>query len=99
MSMDKTTTDALLWALGLVVAPLASGVVSGWGLSGIEARFKKWRYKSRKMRRLQLEWKPQDLWVGVYYTNSAYQFDVWICLLPCLPIHWAHVHKQKDSAG
>lgn len=34
--------------------------------------------------RLSLEFKRADLWVGAFYTET----DVWICLLPCLPIHW-----------
>ncbi len=38
---------------------------------------------------LQLEWKPQDLWVGVYWKNQPYRIDIWVCLLPCFPIHYA----------
>ena len=41
-----------------------------------------------------LEWKPQDLWIGAFWRASpidgaqpAVITDVWICLLPCLPIH------------
>jgi hypothetical protein len=40
---------------------------------------------------LRLEFKPQDLWIGVYFAqceDSPYiRTDVWICLLPCVPIH------------
>ena len=34
--------------------------------------------------RLSLEFKRADLWVGAFYTDD----DVWVCVLPCLPIHW-----------
>lgn len=41
---------------------------------------------------LRLEWKPQDLWVGVYWKRSRTAFlaflDVWVCLVPCVPIHF-----------
>ena len=34
---------------------------------------------------LQLEWKPQDLWIGVYWKNTPERLDVWVCL----PLHYA----------
>jgi hypothetical protein len=37
--------------------------------------------------RWRLEWKPQDLWVGAYWKSGWDRFDLWICLVPCLPIH------------
>lgn len=54
---------------------------------------------SRPHFQLTLEFKPQDLWLGVYWnrgsrhsaSSSGIQHvsvtDVWVCLLPCLPIH------------
>lgn len=46
---------------------------------------------------IQLEAKLQDLWIGAYWKHSPYynsktrdnekRTDIWICLLPCLPIH------------
>lgn len=46
---------------------------------------------------VRIEFKPQDLWVGVYwrvskgvvdYKEWTYRnYDVWVCLLPTLPIH------------
>lgn len=43
-----------------------------------------------KKRFLRLEWKPQDCWVGAYWHHSMnYQrFDLWVCLLPMIPIHY-----------
>lgn len=38
-------------------------------------------------RRIGIEWKPQDLWVGAYWRRSGSCVDLWICLLPCIPIH------------
>jgi hypothetical protein len=46
--------------------------------------------------RLTLEFKPADLWIGAYWATSTFsdmphrqarQIDVWVCILPMLPIH------------
>lgn len=42
---------------------------------------------------LRIEWKPQDCWVGVFwqrtpFVGGAERLDVWVCLLPMLPIHY-----------
>lgn len=34
-----------------------------------------------------IEWKLQDLWVGVYWKRIGNAWDIWVCLLPCLPLH------------
>lgn len=36
---------------------------------------------------VRLEWKPQDLWIGVFWKKETLYVDVWVCVLPCLPIH------------
>lgn len=48
----------------------------------------------------RLEFKPQDCWVGVYWRRShlslADKLDVWICLLPMLPLHlWRFYNVQQ----
>lgn len=37
-----------------------------------------------------LEFKAEDAWVGAFWRRSgvyAEQLEIWICLIPCLPIH------------
>ncbi len=38
---------------------------------------------------INIEFKLQDMWVGAYWRyDTAYQLThLWICILPCLPIH------------
>jgi hypothetical protein len=36
---------------------------------------------------IRLEFKAQDLWIGAYWHTSGSITDIWICLLPTLPIH------------
>jgi hypothetical protein len=47
--------------------------------------------------RIGVEFKKQDLWIGAYWDRAVrfptggYAFvslDVWVCLIPCLPIHF-----------
>ena len=46
--------------------------------------------------RIRFEWEPADMWIGVFWKHanadtdcgSILQWlDVWICLLPCVPLH------------
>jgi hypothetical protein len=54
---------------------------------------------------ITLEWKPQDLWIGIYFTKKfpdktekyEYRFHLWICIIPCIPIHitcWVQNKKE-----
>jgi len=36
---------------------------------------------------VRLEFKLADLWVGAFWARRNDGLHVWICLLPCLPIH------------
>lgn len=36
---------------------------------------------------VRLEFKLQDFWIGVFWKNRSFDGDIWICLLPCVPIH------------
>lgn len=45
--------------------------------------------------KVYLEFKPEDLWIGVFWRRrrlweelqGGATLDVWICLVPCFPIH------------
>lgn len=54
--------------------------------------------------KVRLEFKPQDCWVGVFWKTTPkanYQFrtDVWVCVLPMLPIHlsWFRSKKAQET--
>jgi hypothetical protein len=42
---------------------------------------------------IALEWKPADLWVGLYTAQQKGRRHVWVCILPCLPIHVSWVGR------
>jgi hypothetical protein len=41
----------------------------------------------------RFEFKVEDAWVGAFWkhqpwTNGGFErFDLWVCLLPCVPLH------------
>ena len=54
--------------------------------------------------RLALEWKPADLWVGLYWRREGQHgprgtYDVWLCLVPTLPVHltWRRGMQQEQQ--
>jgi len=52
---------------------------------------------------IKLEFKPQDLWMGVFWKDTIegakvpikVRWDLWICLIPMVPIHitWRTLKK------
>jgi hypothetical protein len=54
-----------------------------------------------RITRAKFEWKVEDLWVGVFWKHGYGQFDdgpkrmwtdVWICFIPCVPLHLTVSH-------
>ena len=37
--------------------------------------------------RWAFEWKPQDLWIGAFWKRIGNTLDLWICVVPCVPLH------------
>jgi hypothetical protein len=46
---------------------------------------------------VRVEFKPQDLWVGAYWKRVGHVLDVWLCLLPCLPLHFCLVWRDPEQ--
>lgn len=44
---------------------------------------------------VDLERKLADLWIGAFWSRSGPLLNVWICLLPCPPIH---IRITKETA-
>lgn len=58
--------------------------------------------------KIRWEFKKEDCWIGVYWERSDYfldtdksyvypngQLDIWICLIPCFPIHITKITEKK----
>lgn len=54
------------------------------------------------MLKIKVEYKLQDMWIGLFWKteycktdggDKPFVTDIWICLIPCFPIHIAKFHK------
>ena len=49
---------------------------------------------------IRLEAKLADMWIGIFWKVSQLgTLDIWICLLPCLPIHIIHTWEVARCVG
>lgn len=52
---------------------------------------------------LDLEVKLPDCWVGAFWRtfrdDGVCELDVWVCLLPCLPLHFYLVRRHDEREG
>ena len=48
-------------------------------------------------RNLKLEFKKEDAWIGVHWKRSQKQLDIWICIIPFLPIHYTRTINEIYS--
>lgn len=47
-----------------------------------------------------MEFKLEDFWVGAYWKLGELNSDLWICIVPCLPLHvmWRRVRCERCGA-
>lgn len=43
-----------------------------------------------------IERKIEDLWVGAFWKGDRDEREVWVCLVPCLPIRF---HYKRSYGG
>ncbi len=46
---------------------------------------------------IRIEWVPQDCWVGLHWKNTKDRIDIWLCLIPCFPIHYASPIDENNG--
>jgi hypothetical protein len=37
--------------------------------------------------KIRVERKWEDAWIGVFWKRQPDRCDIWICIVPCFPIH------------
>lgn len=62
------------------------GLGPGWGAPG--------HYNAALS--IGVEWKLADLWLGIFWKGARDDREVWVCLLPCIPIRF---HYQRAYGG
>jgi len=45
---------------------------------------------------ITLEVKLQDFWIGIYWDNRPNGIDIWICIIPCFPIHYRSGYPKSE---
>lgn len=35
----------------------------------------------------RFEFKLEDFWIGAFWRREAARWDIWVCLIPCFPLH------------
>jgi hypothetical protein len=51
--------------------------------------------------KVRLEWKLEDFWIGVFWKVGRIPCgtDIWICLIPCVPIHiWSYWEPKQPRS-
>ncbi len=46
----------------------------------------------------EFEWKLADLWIGAFWKRTGNCIDLWVCFIPCVPLHvswWWSDPKQN----
>jgi hypothetical protein len=43
--------------------------------------------KQKVTLKIQFEFKVEDLWVGVFWKREKHILHIWVCVLPCVPLH------------
>ena len=44
---------------------------------------------------VRLEFKLEDLWVGIFWEVDVWTVDIWICIIPCFPIHIQRTERTR----
>lgn len=44
-----------------------------------------------------VHWEPRDAWVGCFVTWDAGAVHVYVCLLPCLPLHIVRRRRRPEE--
>lgn len=48
---------------------------------------------------IRVELKKEDAWVGVFWRRAGTRLDVWVCLIPFVPIHYWYYSKETSDDG
>ena len=46
---------------------------------------------------IRLEFKLQDMWLGLFWKKGDREVDIWLCLIPCFPIHYWSGRENYDK--
>lgn len=51
-----------------------------------------------RVTRIELKFEPRDLWIGVYWNRHWYALEVYICIVPLLPLKVVFPGLRRNRA-
>jgi hypothetical protein len=45
--------------------------------------------------RIGLEFKAADLWIGAFWKRDGIWWHLWVCLVPCFPLHLTWMTRKR----
>lgn len=46
-----------------------------------------WRLVDRPDLKVQIQWEPRDVWIGLFWRKTGIALHFYICILPMVPLH------------
>lgn len=43
--------------------------------------------------------EPRDFWVGIFWRTAPGELEVFVCLVPCLPLHFRFRSASRSLAA
>ncbi len=58
-----------------------------------------WKLVDRPMLKVQVEWEPRDVWIGLFWHKTVLAVHLYICLIPLMPLHvmWARPRLKGEG--
>lgn len=56
-----------------------------------------WRLVDRPHLKIQFQWEPRDLWLGLFWRKTKIALHIYICILPMVPLHITKERIQPYS--
>ncbi|KKL67821.1 hypothetical protein LCGC14_2131120 [marine sediment metagenome] len=53
-----------------------------------------WRLINRLALKVQIQWEPRDWWVGTFWRKTEIAVHLYVCIVPCLPLHVTILKRQ-----
>lgn len=56
-----------------------------------------WRIVDRPTLKVQFQWELRDLWVGLFWRKTQIALHLYVCIVPCVPLHVTILRKQQPA--
>ena len=61
----------------------------------IEKTARSWRIWNGASLKIQFQFEPRDVWVGVFWRSTPLCMHLYVCLLPLVPLHVTWTTRRR----